>query len=200
MKEDTRKGLTEITTALGEADKIEKRAKKVKENSRATFFVLANIALQEDRPLRKRTIITKEAPDQEWIEREYPEWRILTVEPHEDDQEDWHVVIEENPAMMKFSFVNSETMEVYGRTTSTSSPTFDAEGLWRTVVGDDAHELAREAVSKRLVEVFELDELRAQMIMTLHPETKEVFEKFTIPGTLSVKLTPIRKAKEEEID
>ncbi len=209
MKDETLGDLKVATMDLFFADRAEKEAKTKKEKARAEFMALATKALVEDRPLRRQVVDiredeligeTQEEQVENWRVKNAADWKVVKI-GCESKREGiaFLVTLEEDPDYMKFTFVHPGLKRVFGRTTEERGAYFDSEGLREEVeVNVELSKLLGEAWTRKVV--WEFNELYGQLVLSLHPELMPLFQKYSHPGKLSAKLTPIRSAKEEEVE
>ena len=195
-----REELYEIAEIYGEADVQEKSAKATKDRVKGPMLELMSEVVREEIPLARQVIEVEndeasryDYDYEKWCAAQYPEWRVVGLLPSEGKAD---VTIEERDDLKKFEFVVNG--KKYGRTVAMVGADFDAEGLYEYEDGSKAAELAREAVTRREVIVYEFDEKKAQAIMAEFPETLAIFEEFTSIGVPQVRMIPIKEIKEEE--
>ncbi len=184
------------TKALAEATQAEKDAQAWRESSKAKFLELVSKTVEEEYPLKRDSVLLPFADveayksEEDFVQREYPEWRF--IESYDDEEKQAVVItIEEDPALVKYTFVNDETGQVFGRTFAMVGASFDAYSF-----ADTYPELAKECITEQTIKT--LDEKKAQALMAEKPETLIYFQRFSSPGTPQTRLTPIKKAKEED--
>lgn len=212
MKDETKKLLTTVTRELASANEEESKAKARKELARKKFMELASQALVEDRPLRRKVVdipyskiphvAIQGTPYEQaeiWRLQNEPEWRILDVDSSKRAGGGLAISLEEDPDLMKFTFVNEEIHKVFGRTTEERGAFLDSDALRLDVMADPESKSVLGGAWKRKT-VYVFDELHSQLALSVHPEYMPLFQKHSHPGKLSAKLTPIRVAKEEEVD
>lgn len=189
-----REELYEIAEALREADETEKSASEIKKDLRGPFMELISEIVREEIPLARQVImvVMDETFDpQAWQKREYPEWRVIAVEPQPDGL-CAAVTIEENEDYKKFEFTFNGFK--YGRSIRTEGRGFDAEGFYKA---NEDNELSA-CIKVKTVTVYEFDEAKAEELMAEYPYSVAIFQKYINPGTPKAALLPIKVAKETE--
>lgn len=181
------------------ADRNEKAAKKVKDAAKEKFNKDATRLIELTRPLGKKTVETSVESlgsgffVDEWVEHNHPGYRVADMEVDEKSQM-VALVLEEDPALMKFHVVTSDGL-VVGRTVSQDADEFDAEGFFRTETDSEWC-----LVKKEVVEVFTLDEGAAEAAIKEDDsgELLATLQQYTKPGAIKPKMTPVRKANEDD--
>lgn len=125
---DTQKTRTikEVTAEFGEAYTDAKDVIKDKDRLQKEFFALATDTLT-NQTLSTKTVefdIEKYGATnvKEWVAQHHPGWRFVEVH-------DGKLVIEEDPALLAFSYINPDDLTIYARTTAQGSPMLDDERL-----------------------------------------------------------------------
>lgn len=152
-----------------------------------------------------------------YVKKHYPAWRVVSVTGH-------HAIIEENPSLKKFRWVNPITEEVMGRDVVESGPILDDEALqvedpelweqitewpepWFTLVKDVIHthtslRWSDDAVASSAGKFLRSRGIKKVIIdpSRMSDEDLQAIQPYLSPGTVSVRLSPPRAAKEEELD
>ena len=180
--------LDEVTGELGSVYETWKRAEKVKDMLKRHFFDAINEELKDEVP--KQVVQQVEAADEEEAlriaQRMYP--RFTTVTVREDSDGIWNVVLEENPELREFSYLNKADGKVYQRIIAEGSPSLDDEGL-----AEEQPELWDSITTEVTTRVLRpLEELTAEQVAAIQPY-------ITMPKP-QTRLGAPRKAKEEELE
>lgn len=213
--------LDKLTSRFGRAYTSAKKAAERQAKVQAEFFNAIDQTLEG--LVRRHQIVEftgKDEPYDTWITTRYPGWRLRSVS--EDGE---RLVIEEDPKFMKFTFVNKADGMVYGRTVSQSGNGLDIERLqeenpelweqittwpepWFSMLREYAHRwnIDQTIGDPDALDVHIGEYLKEKgMLRTLkNPElwTEEEFaalEQYMMPGKLSTRLVPPRKATDEEL-
>ncbi len=213
--------LTKITSKFGRAYARADRAAKAKAKEQEAFFTAINKVLETR--IRQQKVVDTELrlPDEplsNFIARVYPGWRFLK-ESHN------MVVIEEDPAFMKFSFVNPEDRQIYARTVSQGSPVLDEKALqandpelweaisvwpepWYTLMSDFAviwnlnQNNPPASDLRTLLNAFLTESGMSKILKDYEqwtPEELNAAQRYLSPGKIGVRLVAPRLAKEEEL-
>lgn len=121
----TKPNLNKITTMFGKAYRTQKRSAERQAELQKKLFEAFNLHL-EDQIRSQKVIEYEDYPElslEEIVSVYHPGWRLKRV------VDDKSAVIEEDPALMKFSFVNHEDGTVYGRTITQGNSSLDEERL-----------------------------------------------------------------------
>lgn len=212
--------IIDITKKFGEAYARSKDWDAAKENGRKRFFQAATQELEKKRLPRKTVEVPKDQDVLEFIKIYHPGWRVLVDSVKVMN----HVVIERDPALMKYSFINPEDNMVYGRTYSESGPMLDEEklqqddpDLWLAISEYDPASIAftkaamQEALSwthaeltnsflDKIIDDFLTDRLSrvVKNPSTWTTEQSTAVQKYMVPGPVSVRLVSPRPAKAED--
>lgn len=199
--------LEEIAEFLHSADTDEKEAKAAKEKLRPIFFDLISEVVREEIPLARKTVRVDDPnmDPKDWVAFNEPTMRIVAIQP---DKDGWEATLEENESLVKFEFEVGGYK--FGRTIRMEGKDFKAEALYEALRSDDEEDLAifdgiedevidklGEVVQEREVVIYEVNENLAMKVMTEHPETMAVFQRFMFPGTPKPALMPIKAVKEK---
>lgn len=120
--------IKEVTAEFGEAYKDAKVFNDDKARLQKEFFSLATQILSE-RTLARKTVQVPEGADADYLAQHYPGWRALSSLRPGSEEGTWEAVLEEDPALLGFNYINPEDRMVYARTTSQGSPMLDDERL-----------------------------------------------------------------------
>lgn len=183
--------LDDITRQLGEAYDKWKTGEKEKNKLRDDFFNAATEELDSELPAQRVSVIDAGSEEQarRIAQRRFHKFNITDLRqiPGEDR---WEVVVEEEPALRGFSYLNREDGRVYSRQLVEGTPLLDDEAI-----RDEDPELW-ERISKEVVtvtrEVIPLDELSDEEVAAIQP--------YIFMPKPTVKLAAPRKAKPEELD
>lgn len=201
--------LYEIAEFLREADQDEKDGKARKEKLRGAFFELISEIVREEIPLATQSVeieMGKDFDPEAWCRREYPEWRVVAVQPTPDGTA--VITIEENEDFKKFEFVYDGFK--FGRTIRMDGKGFDAQRFYEDITEskflewylaedpDELLEILDGVVYKQVVYEYVFDEAKAQQVMADHPETVAIFQRYLNPGTPKPTLLPIKPVKDQE--
>jgi len=204
-----REELYELAKSYGRADFKEKDAKKAKETIKGPMLALMTAVVREEIPLAREThfVTDDEAARfgydwRKWCERNFPEWRVVNIEPSEGQTS---VTVEENEDLKKFEFVVDH--KKYGRTVAMVGAEFDAAGFltWLETdsesagISEEAFEAAFASVKEEIVVTFTLDESAAEEVIANYPELLPIYQQHSSPGTPQVRLIPIKEVKEEQV-
>jgi hypothetical protein len=192
-----KEALDTVCEQIAKADKSEKRAKKEKEAARAKFFELATDFITANWTLASEAVHVDDfegLKPLEWVEKNHIGYRIDTMDLHDDGSAD--LVIEQDPALLKFEWVQDKLKLVFSRQVAQVGSSFDAQQFWMDACAADMADLADDVIDQQTV--YSLDGAKAEKYMAAHPEATALFQDYTHPGTLQVKLGAPRKAKDEE--
>lgn len=180
--------LNEITGELGRQYRAWKESEKAKDKLKKWFFDAATEALKDATP--SQVIERIEAVDEEEAlriaQRRFQRHRVVDVVEHSEGQ--WDLILEEDPQLKDFSWINPSDGQVYSRVIAEGAPSLDDEslmeeqpGLWEAITTE---------VTSR--ELRPLEELTPEQVAAIQPY-------LTMPKPQSRLLAP-RKAKKEELD
>jgi hypothetical protein len=206
-----------VTREFGLAYSGAKQAEAAKTKAQRAFFDACTRALSES-TLGQRLVVvdTREIENvPEYVEIQCPGYTYVS---HTDE----HILVQEDPAVMKFQFINEDDGYVYGRTNSEGAPSLDDErlraedpALWDEISAwaEPWYSMFKEVlktwlplVSELEIELY-LDEYlaKAGLLKTITDpnswteDTVEKVSQYMVPGKITVKLVPPRKAKPEEL-
>lgn len=155
-----------------------------------------------------------------WIKTNHPGWRFLSSP----SAGSTYIVLEEDPTVKKFTWINHATGRVYGRTYAEGSPTLDDDrlkrddpDLWERVSSwsEPWWSLVRGAIksqtsmpwSDAALDAATDGYLREQDVQrvvkdpaTLSDTELSALQPYLSPGKLTVRLVPPRDAKPEELE
>lgn len=182
--------LNVVTQKLGVAYKKAKDGEKELKESRGEFFEACDEAVVEEQTLAQQTITVPDAEEEDvvnHIQIFYPGWRYV------EENDDGGVIIEEDPAFQKYVHINPDTNMVFRRNVSQAGPSLDDErlkiedpALWKRITETKVQPATRVRVLKDLEEVNNKD--------------LAAMQEYFVPGRMTVKLDPPRKAKSDELD
>lgn len=180
--------MSQVTKKLGQSYRQWKESEKEKNRLRDEFFRVATEACQEETPAQ--VVEQVEAQDEEEClrsaQRRFPRHKVLDVREVSEGQ--WNVILEENPELKEFSYVNEEDGQVYQRIISEGAPSLDDEGLKEEQPG--LWEAITQEVTRR--ELRPLEELTPEQQAALRPY-------LTMPKP-QTRLGAPRRAKPEELE
>lgn len=211
--------LTKITSRFGKAYASAKKATLRQTQLQAALFEAFSQHLEDT--IRSQQVVQVQVPEgstlEEYVTTMYPGWRIKRVIS---DQE---IVIEDDPAYMKFSFVNEDDGMVYARTVVQGSTTLDVERVkqenpelwesitewpepWYSLINNFGLQVVTKGAKNPSQIVALLDEYLentslGKVLKNADDWTTEELQgviDYMVPGKVSVKLVPPRPAKDEE--
>lgn len=180
--------MNDVTRNLGESYENWKTWEKAKNKAKDRFFKAATDSLSEETP--GQWIKEVEAVDKEEAlriaQRRFQRHSVADVTEVEEGK--WSIILEEDPALKEFTWVNREDGKVYQRIVAEGGPILDDQslrdeqpGLWDAITNE---------VTRR--ELKPLDELTPEQAAALQPY-------LAMPKPQPRLMAP-RKAKEEEIE
>lgn len=180
--------LDEVTGELGSAYETWKGAEKRKDKLKRQFFDKINEALKEEVP--RQVVQQIEAQDEEEAlriaQRMHPRFRTLDAQPDEEGK--WNLVLEEDPELREFSYLNKTDGKVYQRIIAEGTPSLDDEGLAEEQP-DLWDAITDEVTTRRL---RPLEDLTPEQVAAIQPY-------ITMPKP-QTRLGAPRRAKEEELE
>jgi hypothetical protein len=213
--------LPEITKDLGEQHATKSKSEAELKRKRADFFSALDDLIVQETTLATKTVELPSLDERdqvdinEWMKIYHPGWLIKGAT-------EGTLILEENPALKKYAYINRDDGKVYQRILEEAAPSIDDErlaenhpelwlsisrpipadpfilGLLQEITGDDKYTCewvaAREKCSDWPRQVVDLEEA------DIDPEDSEILGKYFIPGQIKTKLASPRKAKPEEID
>jgi hypothetical protein len=179
--------LDDATSKLGEAYRSWKRLEKEKDAAKREFFELATTELGSELPEQSVEHVEAETEEEALRIAQRLFHRHLVKDVRE-DEEGWHVILEEDPELREFTYINRSDGYVYKRSISEGAPSLDDQGLaqeqpelWEAIT----HEITRR-------ELRPLEDLTPEQVQALRPY-------LTMPRPQPRLIAP-RKAKPEEMD
>ena len=169
------KNLRTITTKFGRAYDRSKRYDQRKKDWQAEFFAACTRSV-----IRERRLPQKVVEEADWDGGQYPGWRLIGY------TEDDRVLIERDPDLVSYTYVNPDDGMVYQRGTQESGPSLDDERL-------------KEAAPDLYDEITETVRV-VKDPSTWTEEQLAAVQEYMIPGTIKARLVPPRKAKPEELE
>lgn len=187
--------LTEITKRLGVAHATSKQAEKELKSSRGEFFEAIDEEIISTETLAQQTIIF-EPPEGEGdaedllthIKKFYPGWRLK-----DSGSKEYTYIIEEDPSLKKFVYVNREDGNVYRRNVSQAGPSLD----------DDRLKAENPKLWERITDVRVIPQQETRVLKdldSLPSRDLSAVQEYLVPGGMTVKLDAPRKAKPDELD
>lgn len=180
--------LDDVTHNLGTAYEVWKNSEKAKDSLKRKFFDKINEALREEVP--RQVVQQVEAQDEEEAlriaQRMYPRFKTLDAQP--DDEGKWNLVLEEDPELREFSYLNKTDGKVYQRIIAEGTPSLDDDGLAEEQ--PDLWDAITTEVTTR--ELKPLEELTPEQVAAIQPY-------ITMPKP-QTRLGAPRRAKEEELE
>lgn len=189
-----KKELYEIAEFLQEADRKEKEGKAYKEEVRGPFMELISEVIREEIPLERKAVEIPYANDPiEYIQRNYPEWKIIGIETELVHDEIVTVaLLEEEESLKKYEFIHNGFR--FGRTLRQGTPSFDAEKYYKDWEGYPDYQTI---IKVETVTTYSLDEKKAQKMMVNNPGIKDTLENYITRPKPTVSLLPIKAVEEE---
>ncbi len=212
--------LIEITSTFGEAYFVVKDTDSIKKDYQKKFFEAATATLEQGTLARKTVVMPKgtvsvQGDWERWVQKYHPGWRFVSWV----NDDGYTMIIEQDPALMKFTFLNPNDNRVYGRTTVDGGQFLDDErlreedlDLWLAITKWDAPEwlpdllyecnVDYEDIDKKIDQLGEDGKISRVLLPTdqLTSEQLEALQPYMVPGPISIKLVPPRAAREEELE
>lgn len=212
--------ITQISKAasrFGKAYLSAERASARKDKARAGL--IKQFTKDLEGLVRRQKLITAEvsdASDEEYVSKHHPGYRF--VSRHGDQ-----IVIEEDPELMDYAYINPADGQVYQRKITRGTPTLDQERLrledpelwesisewpnpWYSLILDFAEQWNNEAPYEGLVHHLDRYLEERGMIKTLtNPDTwteeqLEAVKKYLVPAKPVVRILKPRAATDEELE
>jgi hypothetical protein len=206
--------LDEITAELNTYDQYDKEIKENKPTARDKFFELLTFKVRIENALATETVsfsVESVGDSMDAVEaailRDYPEYEMLNITRDEDD---WTVELQENPSVIKTGYVNRTLGKAFGRTYAVVGASFDVAKFV-----NEHPELAAKCVSftqmftyapgewegdgEAMPVSYKLDEKLATKLMADDPDNVAVFQQYTKPGKVQMRLLPIKDATSEDL-
>lgn len=214
--------LDKITARFGRAYNNNVIAKKRLDRRQKEMFDAFTTVL-EHRPLGRRSVPHEhweklnDKEQQEWIRKHHPGHRLV-------DYHSGHLILEEDPAYIKFAHINKETGKVYARTVAQGSPGLDDEALradnpelweritewpdpWYSLVRDviiqhTSLPIRRSVLESRVGRILE-ERGVLRVLKPFHQLSDSdlmEMEDYFLPGPLTIRVVTPRDAKSEELE
>lgn len=172
------KNLRRITAKFGRAYDRSKKFDQRKKDWQTEFFAACTQAVQRERRLPMKSVV---APDEAAALQLNPGWRVIMDDPLEGTY-----LIEKDPDLIPYTYVNPDDGMVYQRGTTESGPSLDDERL-----------------KEQNPDLY--DEITHTVTVIKDPSTwteeqLAAVQDYMIPGTIKARLVPPRKAKPEELE
>lgn len=179
--------LTKITKRLGQEYAVWKQSEKEKNKARDEFFAAVTEELESQVPAQSIQDIQARSEEQALriCQRQFVRHKVISIRQ---EGSVFRVVLEEDPSLRPFTYINPETEVVFNRIVSEGSPVLDDEGLREE--NPELWESVTVEVTKR--ELKPLDELT--------PDQAEAIRRYIALPKPQVKLGAPRKAKPEELE
>ena len=172
------KNLRRITAKFGQAYDRSKKYEERKKNWQTEFFAACTQTIQRERRLPRRTVA---APDKATALKMNPGWRVIMDDPIEGTY-----LLEKDPALVPYTYINPDDGMVYQRGTQESGPSLDDERLQE----EDPDLWYSITKMERVV----------KDPSTWTEEQLAAVQPYMIPGSIKARLVPPRKAKPEELE
>lgn len=207
--------IEDITSDFGFAYKEAKVTAKVKDDLQKRFFQAATAELEKTSLAQKVVEFdnTKYTP-LDWVATYHPGWRFAELHQGGDNL----ILIEENPALLPYIYVNKRDKIVYARTTSSGSPQLDDERLrqddpdlwneisqwpepWLSLV-TNAFKSLNILNPEEQAQIFLQDQgvqRTLKPIESLDDDQLVSLQEYLVPAPIAVRLVPPRLAKEDEL-
>lgn len=204
--------ITEITKDFGEVYRFSKEWESLKSQAQKAFFDEAT-RLQAQGKLPQKVIDAPDVEDLiEWAKLYHPGWVIIDV-----DVEGDKLILEQDPKLMEFVFVNPEDGYTYKRSQTNAAPQLDDERLkeedpelyWNiTEWRPDIYSWLKALADDHLPDFDLEDWLSAASIgesirtfkdqSTWTDDQASKLQKYLVPGKVGVKLEPPRLTKKDD--
>lgn len=188
--------LNKITADLGKAHKQNSKSKKNLEKYRQEFFDAVTFNLERKWRATKVIEIPSEAlslPSKDlenWIRVNHPGWQLQSLRSELNGFSGlYEMVIEEDPALQNFVFLNSDDDMVYQRHAIQEAPVLDDEALKKD--RPDVYARITKPVEPTPRELIPLD--------LINPDDLAIMEEYLVPGKIKLRLESPRKVKSEEL-
>lgn len=215
--------LIEATGAFGTAHAKSKKAETTAKDRKTDFYEVANEHLSLLRLAQKAIQVKGGDEVAKHVADYYPGWRPVSSDPSQDEGM-IDVIIEQDPAQMKYAFTNLEDGKVYQRTYTEGSPQLD-EGrlqeempdlydalhdwpsppswLFAFAKGFNEEDLTEEGVRDDWYDFLENGDHNIEPVLKPSSEwTKKQaadLQQYLVPGQRTMKIVAPRKATEEEL-
>jgi hypothetical protein len=215
--------IEEVTSKVKLSHAAKKEEEKELSEARDEFFAAATERL-EQQPRATRTIIVPTSAGgkilasneevESYVHKYHPEWKIISIE-----DEPFRVLVEEDPAWMKYTYISEDRKTVFQRGITQASDYLDDDSLrqddpdlWLRVTTSPEEDLlwklAKEVGGENMawnVRQF-CTEHRDEFLRLLKPFDKlseddyVAVQQYIVPGALSYRLESPRKPKPEELE
>lgn len=179
--------LNDLTRRLGISYSEWKAGESDKNRLRDEFFSQVNRELKDEVP--PQLVIEIPVNDEETalrqIQRQYIRHRVISTAPVEGG---YQVILEEDPELRPFTYVNPSDGKVYQRIVSEGSPILDDDSI------RDENPALWEAITE------EVTERKLKPLENLTPEQLEELQPYISMPKPQVRLGAPRNAKPEELD
>lgn len=180
--------MSKISKAAAKFGKLHAELNKLnKEIEKARTEFLDEIQY-ESQELAQQVIFYDGKDPEHYVSVMYPKYRLLKSKEIGDDE--WKLVLEEDPEFKSYAYVNLEDNQVYQRTIAESAPDIDIRKL-REEDSELWFKVTKAPPTPDRI-LKNLDELTEEQRLALH--------KFLIPPRLSIRMMAPRKAKPEELE
>lgn len=208
--------ITEITKDFGEVYRFSKEWETLKSQAQKAFFDEAT-RLQAQEKIPRKVIDAPDVEDLiEWAKLYHPGWVIIDV-----DVEEGKLILEQDPKLMEFVFVNPEDGYTYKRSQTNAAPQLDDERLfdedqdlyweitsWAEPIYTILCDLFRDlggatdeipSVEDWLIVTSQGDNLRIVRDQSTWTDDQAArLQKYLVPGKVGVKLEPPRLTKKDD--
>jgi len=216
--------IEKVTKAVKKHHFGQKEEAKELEDARIEFFAAATERLEVQSRATRTIMIPTEAPGmgiiatneevETYVHRFHPEWKIVKIE-----DEPFQVLVEEDPAWMKYTYISKDRKTIFQRNVVQGSPYLDDASLkeddpllWLRITTSPeeqllwrlAKEIGGEGIAYQ-VRKFCTDN-RDEFVRLLRPfedlreEDYQKVQEYILPGKLSYRLESPRKPKPEELE
>jgi len=178
-KEEYRMDLDTLTKHYSKHHTAKKNAESKLKKYKEKFNEAATKALEEKDLAQKTVVLPLDCNPTEWVAKWHPGWRVVEwLSGH-------HLVIrEEDPAFLKFSYVNPETGLKYERNVVQAGPSLDDEAL----VQDHPDVWERITEMRRVLRSFD----------DMDDNDLAIVSKYLVPGPINPRMESPREAKSDE--
>lgn len=220
------KKLQILTADLGKVYDKWKEVEESKDTRKSQFFDLLTDFIEENVVLERTTeqVYLKDGEEiADALTTRYRDMRVVItpdgeplMEENPENDREWIVVMEPDPKLMKYQYVNPKTKMVYARGRIERGADFDVIGfadefpeladkcVTKTVTlsvasSVDLHQLDAEELLSLASATLTLDEEKAEALVVADPSLLAVFMKFRMAPKVSMSLLKPRKAKADEL-
>lgn len=185
MSKKRKPSLDHVTRQFGKAHADKADAEKRVAKFRKMFFEVIEIPETE---LAQQSIFYEGDDPDSYVSVMYPKWEI--VKRHRIDDEEWKLIIREDPAKKTFQYINPTDKKVFQRTVVESAPDVDLDRM--------------QAEDPELYEAITMDPPPPPRVLRplgeLEDEQREGLVKFLKPPKLINRMESPREAKPEELE